>query len=506
MNFFSRGFDYLDGILDRFTTYRLVLYCLYGYVGWAIVASLIGSLSYKWYDIALSAIWIGFVSAAANRLFSLIFKVGSNKDSYLITALILTLILTPAVSFKDYLLVGSAAAATAIASKFLLTIGDRHIFNPAAFGAFISGLIFGSYASWWVGTKPLTPLVVIGGVLILRKMKRFSMALIFMAVYLIYLAIHSSMHGGFSVHLLWIALISTQLIFFTTVMLTEPLTSPSVFRQTLLYALVIGVLYSGLSLKLSPEEALLVGNALAYIMNPYKRFRLVYQKTIKEAEGIYSFIFKPKARLAYRPGQYMEWTLSESDSDSRGSRRYLSLSSSPTEENLAFTVKVPIKASSFKNKLLSLVQSNEIFVSQLAGTFSLPKDATQKVALLAGGVGITPFRSMIKNAVDANQGLDAYLIYAVNRPSELAFMSLFEQAEKLGIKPIYVASAPAAGWQGATGFIDMKLIKNSISDWTERIFFISGPHGFVVSTHNELLKLGVPTAKIITDYFPGYGG
>jgi Na+-transporting NADH:ubiquinone oxidoreductase subunit NqrB len=180
----------VDNLLDRLTSYKLVLYFLYVTLGWSIVASLADKVSFKWYFILLSAALLIAVCRLTNTLISRYLNVPVNKESDLITALILTLILSPGHSWTDFVVI-AIAAVVAMASKYILVINRWHIFNPAAIGALLSGVIFQHYASWWVGTSFITPVVFIGGLLILRKMKRFIMVITFEIIALLIIAFNS---------------------------------------------------------------------------------------------------------------------------------------------------------------------------------------------------------------------------------------------------------------------------------------------------------------------------
>lgn len=485
--------SFLDNINDRVTSYRLVLYFLLILVGWAVLGGALDKVPYNWHEILVSAVWLSAVCWVANKLISKFLDIPANKESDLISALILTLILTPPTTAKDFAITAGAAL-TAIASKYVITYSRSHIFNPAAAGAFVSGVFFNQYASWWVGTKFMTPVVAIGALLVLRKMKRFQMVGVFLAVFGLYL-IYGTSSGG-NLHLIWSQLIGTQALFFAVIMLTEPQTSPAMSKWYLPYAALVAIGYSVTRLKLSPEEALLVGNIFAFVVARNRRYQLKFINKIKEADGIYSYAFSMPARFKFQAGQYLEWTLAKNKTDSRGNRRYLTISSSPTEPGLMFTVKVPPeKSSAFKQRLDQLKTGDTILASHLAGSFTLPNNPAKKVALLAGGVGITPFRSMAKYIVDSGQQRDVALLYSVNSPAELAFRSLFSQAKPFGLKPMYLTE----------GHFDEAKIKSLLPDYKDRRFYISGPYGFVNAMEGALLKLGVGGHEIVTDYFPGYG-
>lgn len=485
----------LDWFNDHFTSYRLVLYFLLLLLGWTLVGGATNKIAYKPLDILASAGLLVAVCWVTNKAISKFLDIPANNESDLISALILALILTPATSVHDFMVL-AAAGLTAMAGKYILVWRRAHVFNPAALGAFVAGYGFSYYASWWVGTKFTVPLVIAGGILILRKMKRFSLALVFLAVYVLAL-IWSSPTGTTTDtirHLILISTTSTAVFFFTSIMLDEPLTSPARLNPTLLYALLVGACYSFNRLGLSPEESLLIGNAATFVFAGNRRYKLNFVRKVQEANGIHSYIFSAPKKFKYHAGQYMEWTLAQNKSDSRGNRRYLTISSAPTENELMFTVKVPEKPSAFKQRLESLKPGEPILASYLSGSFTLPDDASQKLAFLAGGVGITPFRSMIKEVMDKGPGRDMALFYAANTQEELAFRDLFTRAQSVGLRNIY------------TNQITPQLITSRLPDWHERHYFVSGPYGFVQAMEKLLLGAGLPASKITTDYFPGYGG
>jgi ferredoxin-NADP reductase len=481
--------SFIDRLNDKLTSYRLMLYFLLALAGWAFFGSFFDKVPYSWHEILVSGVWLGGICWITNKLLSKFLDIPANKESGLITGLILLLIMAPPKDAAGFAVLAAAAAA-AIASKYVVTFQKSHIFNPAAVGAVIAGDIFHKYPAWWVGTKFITPVVVIGGILVLRKMKRFTMAGVFLASFILYLIFGTSFGGN--AHILWQEIFSTQILFFAVVMLIEPLTSPTKLSLCLLYAVVVGILYTATKLGFSPEESLLAGNLLTFVIARNRRYQLKFVRRVKEAEGIYSYIFTMPKGFRFRAGQYMEWTVAQNKSDSRGNRRYLTIASSPTEPGLMFTVKHSQPASAFKQKLDEFKPGDTILASRLAGDFTLPKDVNKKVAFLAGGIGVTPFRSMIKYSTDNNEPRDLALVYSANSADELSFRKLFYGA---GLKAHYVTG----------GHVDKSKIKSLLPDYKERIFYISGPYGFVNAVHSSLLELGVTGKQIVTDYFPGYG-
>lgn len=482
----------LDRVNDRLTSYRLVLYSLLAMLAWALVGAGLDKVSYSAGTIVLSAVWIIGICWLSNRLISRFLNIPINRESDLITGLILTLILAPATTGAG-LAVSTAAALAAMASKFVITYQKAHIFNPAAIGAMLAGAVFHHYPAWWVGTKFITPVVVICGLLILRKMNRFTTFGVFLAFFVLYLIYGTS--SGSNLHGLWLEIVSTQVLFFGIIMLTEPQTSPTPLNASIVYALVVGMFYTVTKFKLSPEEALLAGNLLTFIIARNRRYQLTFARSVQEAEGIYSYFFSKPKDFRFLAGQYMEWTVARHKSDSRGNRRYLTITSAPEDNELVFTVKVPPQPSAFKQSLQRLKPGDKLLAARVAGSFTMPADPAQKVAFLAGGVGITPFHSMIRHTEASKDSRDITLVYSVAKESEFAYRQLFDKLDKDNIRVIY-----------STDRLDGTKLKQAVNDYKERKFYVSGPLPFVAAMQAQLAQLGVASSQIATDYFPGYGG
>jgi len=163
-----------------------------------------------------------------------------------------------------------------------------------------------------------------------------------------------------------------------------------------------------------------------------------------QAAGVYEFAFTPlDGKLAYKPGQYLEWTLPHKRHDSRGNRRYFTIASSPTETEIKLAARIDTEHSStFKKALLDMKPGDEIWASQLGGDFRLSRDKGEKLVFIAGGIGITPFRSMVQSIVDQGQRRDITLLYTSLAADGFAYWPLFNQAVASGVKPIYVITGP----------------------------------------------------------------
>jgi ferredoxin-NADP reductase/Na+-transporting NADH:ubiquinone oxidoreductase subunit NqrB len=501
----------LDYFLDRITMYRLVLYYLIGLLLVAFGLSLAGLLPFNPYLLALSAGYLTVVCLISNILFAYVFEAPTNVESAYITALILALIVNPLQTPHDVLFLGWAGT-LAMASKYILAINRKHIFNPAAVAVVLTSIGIGQSASWWVGSSWMLLAVLIGGVLVVRKIRRTELVLSFLttavvAEILVSLATRVSLMT--SLHQ---TLILSPLFFLGFVMLTEPLTTPPVIPTQVAYGALVGLLFLPQlhigSLYSTPELALLGGNIFAYLVSPKLKLLLHLSKRTDLNPTTHDFSFALERPASFQPGQYIEWTLPHHHVDSRGNRRYFTIASSPTEPNLHIGVKFYPKGSSFKKALLAMSRGAPIVATHLGGNFTLPRDPARKLAFIAGGIGITPYRSMIKYLLDTDQHRDLALIYSANHPDELVYQEVFEPARRqLGLNLIYSLSDPATlppAWQGETGMVSAEMIKCHLPDYRERLFYVSGPPQMVNAVRAALRQLGVNRRQIKTDFFPGY--
>ncbi len=501
---------YLDKFLDRITMYHLLVYYLYALLGAAMLLSAVGALAYNPLAIAISAGYLVAVCLVANRVFAAIFKAPSNPESSLITALILALIITPLASIQSLVFL-TAAAGLAIASKYLLTIRGRHIFNPAAVAVALTAVGAGESASWWVGSAALAPVVIIGGIMLVRKVRRVQMVALFIITAVVATSILTIISQGNVVGEIQKTFLQSSLLFLAFVMLTEPLTSPAQSRHQRWYAILAGVLFPPqihlLSLYSTPELVLLISNIYAYIVNPKVKLLPLLQKKISWGPNTADFVFALDQPIDYLPGQYMEFTLPHSKPDSRGSRRYFTLASSPTENNLRLGVKFYPRGSTFKQALRNMGKTTPFAAAQLSGDFVLPNDSTRKLAFVAGGIGVTPFRSMIKYLSDTDDPRSVTLLYSERTAADLAYVDVFTAAQaKPGTKIVYTLTdantAVPTGMQA--GFITAEIIQAEIPDYKDRLFYISGSHSMVSAMQSALGELGVSKHNIKIDFFPGY--
>lgn len=501
---------YIDAILDRITMYRLLMYYLLAIIGAAMVFGAVGSLAYSPIAIALSTGFLVAVCWAVNAVFARVYNAPSNPESSILTGLILALIITPMASVHG-LIFFAAAGGLAIASKYILAVNNKHIFNPAAIAVVLTAFGPQQSASWWVGSTILLPFVVIGGVLVVRKIRRVRMVGLFFVIAIATTSLLALVAQKDIATTLQATLLHSSLFFLGFAMLTEPLTSPSRWASQRWYALLVGIFFAPQlhlgGIYATPELALVIGNMASFLMTPRVKTLLSLRERYMWGQVTEDFIFVPERKFTYQPGQYIELTLPHEKPDNRGSRRYFTLASSPTEDTLRIGIRFYDKGSSFKKTLRQASESTAISAGQLGGGFTLPDDSQQKLAFIAGGIGVTPFRSMVKYLDDTNDSRQVTLLYGERSVQDIAYSDVFEAARQhIGTKTIYVINNETAvnSSKVRVGTITPELIQTELPDYQERLFYVSGPPTMVRAIKRTLLDIGVAHKNIKVDFFAGY--
>jgi len=491
----------IDRLLNNVTMYRLLAYALGVFSAAGVALGFFGQMSVSGWAMLGSLAILCIACIGSNRLFSRIMGAAENAESSLITALILFLILFPADTVGGYALIAFAGI-LATASKYLLTISNRHVLNPAAVGAVAIGLM-GWGSGWWVANAYLFPVVLIGGLLVARKTRRVLVVVVFTFAAFVSIYVSSRMAGiDLSVaDLVSRGLFSWPIVFFGTIMLTEPLSLPPSRSWQVVEAALLGLAFA-LSFQIGPVHStpaliLLLGNLFALADGIKRTYRLRFVEKLELAPGIYDYLFSSDRPVRFVPGQYIETTLPAVQSDARGNRRTFSISSSPGDALVRLGIRMPERPSGYKRALQVMKPGDLLIGSNVGGEFVLPKDPRVKLAFIAGGIGITPFRSMLQDMMDRKEARDVVLFYACKASSDFVYRDVFDKASGIGLRVSYVATDR-----------DGRLAKEDITakapDCRERHFYLSGPNAMVDSYRTLLRGMGVPSRNIHTDYFPGY--
>jgi ferredoxin-NADP reductase len=220
------------------------------------------------------------------------------------------------------------------------------------------------------------------------------------------------------------------------------------------------------------------------------------------AKEVKTFWVKSEQPVRYQAGQFADVYLPHNNPDERGIRRWLTLSSSPTEPLIGLTVTFADKPlSTYKQALLKLRPGDSLQMLEPMGDIVLPKDPKTPLVFVAGGIGIVPFRAIAKWLADHNEPRPIKLLYSEKTEQNLLYMPLLEQAFGTGLLP--TLTRPKATWQGQTGRITVERILELAGDDERTLVFIAGPQAMVELLVAELQRQGIPRQRIAADYFNG---
>ena len=244
-------------------------------------------------------------------------------------------------------------------------------------------------------------------------------------------------------------------------------------------------------------------------MSEPKAFRLPFIKKEKVAKDTYSFYFnQAELGLDFIPGQYIRMNLPIANPDERGVSRQFTIASSPLEKNhIMITTKI-IKAS-FKKKLLTLQIGEMVDFFGPLGGFIFDETKKEERVFLAGGIGITPFHSMIAYANGKNLSIPITLFVSFSTVDEMVFYEeMMGIANKNpNIKIVYTITKPEESqekWNGEVGRISGVLIKKYVSDIFKPLYYIVGPPLMVSEIEETVIKMGISNNKIFIENFTGY--
>ncbi|MFZ5800644.1 MAG: ferredoxin--NADP reductase [Candidatus Omnitrophota bacterium] len=206
----------------------------------------------------------------------------------------------------------------------------------------------------------------------------------------------------------------------------------------------------------------------------------------------------------FQAGQFMFVTLK---SQGKEISHPLSISNSPTEKGFVeFTKK--LSESEFSQGLCNLKIGDPCRLKLPFGQFTL-KPEIKKIIFIAGGIGITPIRSMIKFASDYRMDTKLVLLYSNHRPEDIVFKDDFAkmEAENPNLKVVHTITGPeeVPEWNGRRGYINEFVIKETVPDYPDYVFYLCGPPRMTEAMIIMLKeRLCVPPERIIIERFSGY--
>lgn len=237
--------------------------------------------------------------------------------------------------------------------------------------------------------------------------------------------------------------------------------------------------------------------------------RVQLQAVRPETPDVVSFVFD----LAGQPYHYIagQFAFFELDAltadDPRGKRRHFTLSSSPSESGIVqFTTK--LRGFGLKETLRTAGPGLQVTLEDARGRFTLPETPARPIVFLGGGIGITPFRSMLRYATDGVLPHHITLLYSATTPADLVFRREFEllSQENPNVKIVLTVTQAAddPGWQGERGRVSAGLLQKHVEDVPGSLFYTCGPPPMVQAMEELLKSLGIPADQIRIERFTGY--
>lgn len=234
--------------------------------------------------------------------------------------------------------------------------------------------------------------------------------------------------------------------------------------------------------------------------------RLVERREV--AERTSAFYFEKPANFRFTPGQFVDITLQNpGETDSEGNTRGFSIASAPYEDFIMVATR--LRDTAFKRVLSTLPLGIEVEIEGPFGNLRLHNDQSRAAVILAGGIGITPFRSILLNVAMKNLPHRILLFYANRRPEDAAFL---DELMELEIKnPRYQMIAcmseiekSSRHWSGELGKITPQLIAKYTKELTSPVYYVTGPPPMVQAMHTILVDSGVDDDNIRIEEFAGY--
>ncbi|MCH7493073.1 FAD-dependent oxidoreductase [Patescibacteria group bacterium] len=237
-------------------------------------------------------------------------------------------------------------------------------------------------------------------------------------------------------------------------------------------------------------------------------YKLILKEKEKVARETVSFRFEKPKGFDYLPGQFLTLIYENMPfTDKKGNRRSMSIASSPTEPLIHITMR--IGSSAFKRSLEQSKPGDQFTATGPFGKFCMPEDVSVPLVFLAGGIGITPFRGMLKYSIDKKIHRDISLIYCNSCIKDAAYL---DEIQKWANDYDFINYIPTMTdkdcvepeWTGCIGLITPELLRDNLPDIMKPNYLIVGPPGMVEAMVNMLHEQKITDDKILIEKFTGY--
>jgi ferredoxin-NADP reductase len=226
---------------------------------------------------------------------------------------------------------------------------------------------------------------------------------------------------------------------------------------------------------------------------------VLVQAAEEVAEGTLAFHLSKPAGFTFKAGQSVSLSLIEPPPEPNSAQRIFSLASAPYEDELVIATRMR-EGSAFKRALKALPAGARIRLKGPRGLMTLHDDASRAAVFIAGGIGITPFMSMLRQAAHDGLARPLYLLYSNRRPQDAAFLAELQHRAQQSRRRFRLL----ARMTDAEGFIDADAVKRFVMDAAVPLYYLAGPSAMVTAVKALLRDGGVDDRDIRSEQFYGY--
>lgn len=226
------------------------------------------------------------------------------------------------------------------------------------------------------------------------------------------------------------------------------------------------------------------------------------------AQDTMEFSFNRFKDFQYKAGQHIVVKLlGPFETGSESNDRVFSFVSAPYEPDISIATRM--RDTAFKRVIKTIPIGSEVSIEGPYGSFTLHKDISKPAVFLTGGIGITPFISMIRYAINRETRHQIFLFYSNRRPEDAAYLKELDIVAKKNpnfhlIATMTEMEKSKLQWSGKRGYIDGAMLQEYLTDVTKPIYYIAGPVTMVNAMHQILTNIGVNEDNIRTEEFSGY--
>jgi ferredoxin-NADP reductase len=235
--------------------------------------------------------------------------------------------------------------------------------------------------------------------------------------------------------------------------------------------------------------------------------RALVKETREVAQGTLLVVFDLQGEeVDFRPGQYFWVELpNRGYEDEKGLRRHISVVTSPTERGV-LGVCTRLRDTAFKKTLAELKVGDEVDVEQPKGDWVLPEDTSPHYVFVAGGIGITVFRCMLRYIADTGEPYRVTLVYSNRDRASTPFLDeLQELGKRIPDFKLVLTMTDDEGWEGESRYVSAELLSDHLDgELTDHTYLVAGPPAMVEAVTGQLNAAGVPDDQVLPDRFSGY--